>query len=113
MEYYELVGANKVEPAESLSDDEILQCFPTRLSVPVQMMGDEITIPKGPRILRLNGLGSRIFSLCSGKLRVSDIISELRQELNRQAPADAILQADVLEFVRHLDKNFAVFLKDF
>lgn len=112
-EYFNLVGDDRFESAQSLSDAEILDRFPTRLSGPVQMNGDQITVTRGPTLLNLNGVGSQVFSLCSGKLRTREIVTNLLESFNGSAPNETQLEADVVSFVRHLDQNYAIFLKDF
>src|SRR5579885_8734 len=113
IEYLRLLGEGRFERADDLSDDEILGRFPTRLYAPIAMDSGRVTVTKGPTLLTLNGLGSKIYALCSGKLTTSQIIDELRGALNGEAPRREVLRADTLEFVRHLDRNYAIFLKDF
>lgn len=112
-EYFNLVGDERFEAAQSLSDAEILDRFPTRLSGMVRMNGDQITVTRGPTLLNLNGVGSQVFSLCSGKLRTREIVTEVSASFNGSAPNEKQLEADVLTFIRHLDQNYAIFLKDF
>jgi radical SAM superfamily enzyme YgiQ (UPF0313 family) len=112
-EYLEVVGDDRLEPASLLDDDELLDRFPTRLSTTVSMEGDSITIPRGPTLLTLNSFGSRVFALCSGKLKTREIVGELSRLLGDEAPSEQTLRTDVLAFLRHLDENYAVFFKDF
>lgn len=113
VEYLTLVGEGRFERTDSLSDEEMLERFPQRLSISVEMEGDQLTIPKGPTTLTLNSFGSRIYSLCSGKLKTREIIERLSELLAEKAPPRDTLQNDTIEFLRHLDKNYAVFFKDF
>ena len=113
VEYLNLVGDGKFESADTLPDDALLERFPTRLSYPIWMEDGNITVTKGPTVLKLNGLGSRVFALSSGKLRVREIVSEVASQLGDVAPDREVLQSDVLSYFRHLDENYAIFLKDF
>jgi radical SAM superfamily enzyme YgiQ (UPF0313 family) len=112
-EYLEVIGEDQLEPAYRLDDGELLDRFPTRLSTTVEMDGDSITVPRGPTLLTLNDLGSRIYALCSGKLKGREIVTELARSLGEAAPPDDVLRTDVLGFLRHLDENYAIFFKDF
>ncbi len=112
-EYLSIVGEGKYEPASALSNEEILARFPTRLSLPVRMNGKLITVLEGPKDLDLNETGSQIFALCSGKLKTSEIADVLRSSFDGGAPALEEVRADVIEIIRHLDENYAVFLKDY
>jgi len=113
VEYLSVVGPDKFERADELPDGQILERFPTRVSAPLHMEGGRICVTKGPTLLTLNGLGARIYSLCSGKLTTAEIVAELSQWLDGNAPPRDVLTADVIDFVRHLDRNYAIFLKDF
>jgi radical SAM superfamily enzyme YgiQ (UPF0313 family) len=112
-EYLELIGEDRLEPASLLDDGELLERFPTRLSTTVSMDGEETTVPRGPTMLTLNRLGSKIYALCSGKLKTREIVSELARSLGGDAPPEDEVRRDVIAFLRHLDENFAVFFKDF
>lgn len=73
----------------------------------------EIHCNAGPSRLTLNGLGARVYALSSGKLRTREIVDQVARELDGTAPPMPTLTQDVVQFVRHLDQNYAVFLKDF
>jgi hypothetical protein len=111
-EYLRLVGESKFERSEDLSDAEVLERFPTRLAAPLHMAGDLTTIGRGPGALTLNGIGSRIYALCSGKLTVAEIARHLATSVDG-APGDEQLRGEVVQFVRELDRSYAIFLKDF
>ncbi len=111
--YLDLVGKGKLEPAADVSNADMLERYPTRLSLPVRMEGGRITVTRGPTSLELNELGSRIFALCSGKLKTCEIVTVVHQSLGASAPPRNEVQRDVLAYLRHLDDNYAVFLKDY
>jgi radical SAM superfamily enzyme YgiQ (UPF0313 family) len=111
--YLDIVGTGKLEPATDVPDSDILERYPTRLSLPVRMEGGRITVTRGPNSLGLNELGSRIFALCSGKLKAREIVTLVHQSLGAGAPPRGEVQADVLAYLRHLDDNYAIFLKDY
>jgi anaerobic magnesium-protoporphyrin IX monomethyl ester cyclase len=112
-EYFDLVGDGKYDAASRLNDDEILARFPTRLTSPVQMDGDCIIVTNGPATLRLNPFGSRIFALCGGKLTGGDILDRVLRDLDADKPLSERVRGDVLAFLRNLDENYAIFLKDY
>jgi anaerobic magnesium-protoporphyrin IX monomethyl ester cyclase len=112
-EYFDVVGEDRLEPAARLADDDLLERFPTRVSSAVRMQGERMTVLRGPTLLQLNDFGSRVFALCSGKLKTHEVVAHLAQSLNGSRPPDEVLRADVLQFLRHLDENYAVFFKDF
>ncbi len=113
VEYLHVLRDGQFARSDDLSNEEILERFPTRLTVPIHMEGGELTVTRGPTVLKLNGLGSRIYGLCSGKLSTAEIVAELYRSLNGNAPSREVVEADAIEFVRDLDRNYAVFLKDF
>lgn len=113
VEYLHVVREGGFARSDDLSDEEILDRFPTRFTVPIHMEGGEVTISRGPTVLKLNELGTRVYGLCSGKLSTAEIADELYRSLNGSAPSREVVKADTIEFVRHLDRNYAVFLKDF
>jgi anaerobic magnesium-protoporphyrin IX monomethyl ester cyclase len=103
-EYVQLVGKGKYERADQLSDEDLLQRFPTRLAAPLTMEDGRTTILRSPSELALNAMGSRVYSLCSGKLTVDGIARHLSGRLP-EAPAETELRGDVIDFVRQMDRN--------
>ena len=111
--YWDMVGDHAYEPASALNDTELLDRFPTRVPAVTHMDSGRVTIRQGPHDLTLSPMGTKIYSLCSGKLKVQEIVTELQSQLNGTAPPPDQLRGDVMEFVRSLDEKFAVFLKDY
>jgi len=111
-QYLDLVGEGKFDRGDALSDEELLERFPTRIATPVRMEAGQLMVRKAPSELTLNGLGARIYALSSGKLTTAEVVQELSKSLEG-GPPEEVLRADVIEFVRLLDRNYAIFLKDF
>jgi hypothetical protein len=99
--------------AGDLSDDAILDRFPTRVPSVTHMESGRVTIHQGPEDITLSPMGTRVYSLCSGKLNGREIVDEIHRSLNGQAPPYQELSKDVLGFIRSLDETYAVFLKDY
>jgi radical SAM superfamily enzyme YgiQ (UPF0313 family) len=113
-EYWEIVGgAGGLEPAEKLSDDAILDRFPTRLSAQARMEEGCAHIPQGPRMLSLNRTGTEVYKRASGKVSTREIVDDLEHSFNGTAPKRAELQADVIAVIRALDAQCGLFLKDY
>ena len=88
-EYWEIVGGTDgLEPADALSDDAILDRFPTRLGMQARMENGCARIPQGPRTLALNRTGTEVYKRASGKVRTREIVDDLERCLNGTAPGD-------------------------
>lgn len=112
-EYFDLVGDGRCSPSSQLSDEEILEKFPTRLSSPFEVKDGNISITGGPNVLNLNLLGTEIFKLSSGKLRTKEFLAPLKELLGEAAPKSGVLLDDTIGFVRELDSHYAIILKDY
>jgi radical SAM superfamily enzyme YgiQ (UPF0313 family) len=113
-EYWEIVGGTGgLEPAEVLSDDAILDRFPTRLGMQARMEDGCARIPQGPRTLSLNRTGTEVYKRASGKVSTREIVDDLERCLNGTAPPRPELQADVIAVIRSLDEQCGLFLKDY
>lgn len=113
-EYWEIVGgAGGLEPAAALSDDAILERFPTRLGAQARMEDGCARIPQGPRMLSLNRTGTEVYKRASGKLSTREIVDDLERSFNGAAPKRPELQADVIAVIRSLDEQCGLFLKDY
>jgi Coenzyme PQQ synthesis protein D (PqqD) len=114
VEYWEIVGATGgLEPADALSDDAILDRFPTRLGIQARMEDGCARIPMGPRTVTLNRTGTEIYKRASGKVSTREIVDDLERCLNGTAPPRPELQADVIAVIRSLDEQCGLFLKDY
>ena len=112
-DYFDAVGDGKFAPAHELTDEKILSRFPTRLPTPMRVDDGKTTITGGPSDVRLNRFGSRVYAYCSGKLTGEQIVDELIRELGERAPSRERLRSDLTKFIRRMDEQYAVFLKDY
>jgi radical SAM superfamily enzyme YgiQ (UPF0313 family) len=112
-DYVGMVGKGVLERADDLNHHDLLSRFPTRLPAPLHMENSTLSVAGGPTTLTLNGFGARIYALCSGKLSTSDIIDLLNAELGETVPSKAVLTTDVMDFLRELDRAYAIVFKDF
>jgi len=111
--YWDMVGEHAYEAASELPDSEILERFPTRVPAFTRMDSGRVTIRQGASDLTLSPIGTQVYGLCSGKLKGREIVDEMHTRFNGSAPPYAELQSDVISFVRSLDRNYALFLKDY
>ncbi len=112
-EYLDMVGEHGWERADEIDERELMGRHPTRLTASLRMEEGRIQVGGGPTTFELSNVGARIYSLCSGKLSTREIVDEVAREMNGGGPPRDELAADVAAFVRELDSNYAVFLKDF
>ena len=112
-DYLKMVGAGGLEAGDELSDDDLLARYPTRITAQTHMREETLSVLGGPTSLTLNGLGARVYALCSGKLSGAEIVEHLTRELEGTGVSQAAITKDVVEFLRDLDNNYAVMFKDF
>jgi hypothetical protein len=112
-EYLAMVGKGVLERGDSLNDEDLLARFPTRLTAPLRMENGTLNIAGGPTALKLNDFGTRVYALCSGKLTATEIIEQLSGEATDALPPKDELAKDVIDFLRELDRAYAVVFKDF
>jgi radical SAM superfamily enzyme YgiQ (UPF0313 family) len=110
--YHETLRSNIIKTYKQISKEEILNRYSLRLPYPIHMKGNLIELDGGINKLTLNELGSEIYRLSSGKLKVKEVIGSIKTKLKERAPSDSILTEHVLDFYEMLDENFGILFRE-
>jgi anaerobic magnesium-protoporphyrin IX monomethyl ester cyclase len=113
-EYWLFVGAYQgLEPASKLSDESILERFPTRLGNPARYAEGRAKIAQGLRTVELNRTATEIYKMSSGKLTTQAIVDELAKSVTENCPPREEMEADVITAIRSLEEKYLLYLKDY
>ncbi|MDY6931024.1 MAG: radical SAM protein [Halobacteriota archaeon] len=110
--YHEILRSRVVKSYDQISREDLFDFHPYRIPSAFNMDGGLIKLEGGLSDLSLNDLGSRIYRLSSGKLKLKEVIEEIRGELKGRAPPDNIFEEHVLDFYKKLDDNYSCVFKE-